>query len=800
MTEVQLPSAIQALAQYRAFIVYRVEPTAAGKTTKIPVDPATRYPCDAHDPKNWLLPVEALAHAQRLGPEYGLGFVIIKGHGFFCIDLDHCLIDGQWHPAAGEICARFAGAAIEVSRSQDGLHILARHDGTIPAHKTRSSVLGFNMEVYSQERFIALTGCQMSGDINVNHTAALIKLLNEMFVSSGVAIGSATWTSEPSPKWKGPTDDALLIERMLAARPSAGSIFGSKASFADLWLRKVDVLSVAFPANGITSDFDQSSADQALANHLAWWCGGNCQRVYDLMWKSQLAREKWRREDYMRATIMKACNGMTEFYSGPADVRVAPVAPITERPPPLTTSLQLGSILFIDEQIELFKGCTYIEDVNRVLTADGYMLDSSQFNARFGGYKFVAEPDGSKLTKTPWEAFVMSMMHPFPKVRGTGFYPLQEPNSIIRIEGQDLINSWRALDIRRVEGDVSRFINHLRTICCTELDVEIILNYMRFIVQYPGRKSRWAIFLQGVEGNGKSLLSNVLEYCVGQRYTHWAKVTEIDSRFKAAYYGKLLICIEDAFQVNNRAAVFEALKPMITGTRLEIESKGLDKVTREVCYNFMINSNHKDGIRKTANDRRIAPIFCRQQDERDLRRDGLTDAHFVSWVKWAEEIGYANIAHYLATSEIKAEFNPLYVVRAPETSCTREAIMAGLGGIEQEILEAAAANEPGFAGGWISSFHLKGLLQRIGKSNMLPPRKRVELLESIGYEWHPYLVGGQLSKAIPVENKPQLFILRDHLARNLTDPNLIAKAYLDAQQQKSNFSGPNGISTMSAAS
>jgi hypothetical protein len=799
MTDVQLPPALQSLAQYRAFIVYRVEAAASGKTTKIPINPVTLRYCDAHDSNNWMLPVDALAIAQQLGPDYGLGFVIIKDHGFFCIDLDHCLVDGQWHPSAGVVCSRFPNAAIEVSRSQDGLHILGRYAGSIPTHRTRSSVLGFNMEVYSQDRFIALTGYQMSGDISTDCTVALVELLEEMFTSSGVTVGMNTWTNEPSPKWKGPDDDAILIERMLASRPSMGSIFGGKASLQDLWMRNVDVLRTAFPPSGIGSDFDQSAADQAMANHLAWWCGGNCQRVYDLMWQSQLAREKWRRDDYMRATVMKACNGLTEFYNGPVETRILTPVSADARVAPLASDLELGKILFLDEQIELFKGCTYVEDANRVITTEGYLLDSSQFNARFGGYKFIAEPDGSKLTKSPWDAFVMSMLHPFPKVRGTGFYPLKEPNAIIRIEGQDLINSWRILDIRRVEGDISRFLNHLRTIFCTELDIEIVLNYMRFIVQYPGHKSRWAVFLQGVEGNGKSILSSILEYCVGQRYTHWAKVTEIDSKFNSAYYGKLLICIEDAFQVNNRAAVFEALKPMITGTRQEIEYKGLDKVTREVCYNFMINSNHKDGIRKTANDRRIAPIFCKQQGVRDLQRDGLTDAHFVSWVKWAEEIGYANIAHYLATSKIKDEFNPLYVVRAPETSCTREAIAAGLGGIEQEVLEAAAANEPGFAGGWVSSFHLKLLLQRLGKSSMLPPRRRLELMEAIGYEWHPYLPSGQLTKAIPVEGKPQLFILRDHLARNLTEPHAIAKAYLDAQQRQ-NFSLNPEIATRSAAS
>jgi len=46
---------------------------------------------------------------------------------------------------------------------------------------------------------------------------------------------------------------------------------------------------------GMADDYggDASAADQALANHLAWWCSGDARRVDDLFRKSGLMRPKW---------------------------------------------------------------------------------------------------------------------------------------------------------------------------------------------------------------------------------------------------------------------------------------------------------------------------------------------------------------------------------------------------------------------------------------------------------------------------------------------------------------------------
>jgi len=67
-----------------------------------------------------------------------------------------------------------------------------------------------------------------------------------------------------------------------------------------------------FDKGDISGYGSQSEADQALCNILAFYMGGDFEKIDELFQKSKLYREKWDREDYKEATITNAincCNG-----------------------------------------------------------------------------------------------------------------------------------------------------------------------------------------------------------------------------------------------------------------------------------------------------------------------------------------------------------------------------------------------------------------------------------------------------------------------------------------------------------
>lgn len=780
------------LRDCKIFILCRLVPRPNGKSDKVPVNPRTLLPCDSQSSTNWMLPAEAVAHRARLGVGHCVGIVIVPG--LFCIDLDGALqSDGSWSAFASALVFLFPGAYVEVSASGTGLHIMGMYEGTIPTHGTRDSAN--HMELYTKLRFIAIGDIHPRGEVLTNCTVPLLQVAAQYFPPHQDMPGGDAWTIEPRSDWIGTDDDDLLISKMLNARGSPATIFGTKASIRELWERDVDSLRASYLPEGPHQEFGYSGADQGLANHLAFYTGSNCERMLAIMMRSGLRRDKWEREDYIRSTIIKAA--VSQLSRPPYRdhtmqvVAAVPASNVPEAGTVATAKMELtpGQFISYDEQLNLWAGMYYISDIHRIYLGadDGRLFDQQRFDAEFGGYRFLWTQDGSKPSSSAWDVFLGSQVGRFPRASGTRFDPRSTPGSLIYRDGLSFVNSWVPLNIPQAAGDPTPFVNHIKRCFPLGQDPTILLSYFAFLVQYKGVKAKWSILLQGVPGNGKSLLSKILEYCIGFRYTHHAKASEIDNRFNSALYGKLLVIVEDIKVTEAQASTWQTLLPMITETRMEIEGKGIDKVSREVCFNFIFNSNFKDAIRKTKDDRRIAPFFAAQQSEADLLACGMLNAdlhtsdYFDALFTWLDNGGLPIIYNFLSTFDIPEEFNPATrCMRAPRTSSTQAAIDASMGSIEQEIVELVDQQRPGFMGGWISSAALDHMLTITGKARFIPHNKRSDMLGALGYVLHPGLPGGR-STAVIEGARPRLYIRKGHPSHAEVNTAAICAAYSAAQ-------------------
>lgn len=101
------------------------------------------------DPRTWSSHTDAVA--SRAG--VGLGYVL--GDGIGCIDLDHCIIDGEISSAALEFIAYYPGNYIEISPSGDGLHVWGLLEEQ-PGKRYNGGALA--IERYSVGRYITVTG------------------------------------------------------------------------------------------------------------------------------------------------------------------------------------------------------------------------------------------------------------------------------------------------------------------------------------------------------------------------------------------------------------------------------------------------------------------------------------------------------------------------------------------------------------------------------------------------------------------------------------------------------------------
>lgn len=417
------------------------------------------------------------------------------------------------------------------------------------------------------------------------------------------------------------------------------------------------------------------------------------------------------------------------------------------------------------EQAKHFAGCVYVREPHKVRTPDGALLKPEQFNASLGGYAFVIADDG-KTTRKAFECFTESQMVVFPQADSGCFRPELPPGQIITESGRQLVNTYVPAMGEQVPGDVTPFLDHVARILPSEADREIALSYLAACVQLVGKKFQWAPVVQGVEGNGKSLLSRCASKVVGERYVHYPNAADITSRFNGWLEGKLLIVIEE-MKTAGRQEVADILKPMITNDRIEVQGKGQDQRTADNRANFLIFSNHPDAVLKTASDRRYCVLFTAQQGAGDLIRDGMTDQYFAGLYGWLENGGYAHVAHYLATRPITVDV----MGRAPVTSSTAEAIRSSAGVAEQLIQEGIELDEWGFRGDLVCTKAASDHLLRAGKR--LGPQRVVEVLASLGYVKHPALEGS--AGKIQIDGvRRRLYVRRASLAASLTTAAAVA--------------------------
>lgn len=666
---------------FNQFINWVARPNA-NKMDKIPVGP-DGSPIDPTDPRNWRTQGEAILTGLPVG------FVFTKEDPYFFVDVDEGGLD-----LIPTIDDAFKGCYKEVSQSGKGLHVFGR----APAMPHRCKNVDEGLELYTEGRFVALTGDRASGSTEANGETGLQWLIPTYFKPTERGEGIIT----PIDK-----DDAEIVKIAKRSNP-----FSTKARFDDLFAAKD--LGRFYPS--ADSDFDWSSADAALCSHLAFFTGRDPERIERIWATSALAkRDKFERDDYRERTIANACALCKDVYKP----RVV-----------ITDAIEAGA-LDVAAQCELFKGMVYVISNHEVYTPRYGLLKPDKFKSTYSGRSFAVVPEG-RPSKNAFETFTESHIHRFPKAYGTCFRPEETSGAVLIDEGREYVNTYSPAQVERKEGDPTRFLQLLEKQLPDKRDRVILLSYMAACVQHIGVKFQWAPLLQGTEGNGKTFLATFVEAAVGKDYSHRPNANDLGNKFTGWLNEKLFISIEELF-TDGKGELREVLKPLITNRRIEIQRKGVDQVTGDNRANFFLFSNHKDAIQKSKDDRRYCVFYSAQQSAEDINAAGMGGNYFPSLWKWAQfEGGYAIITNYLLNYAIPDEFNPAGAChRAPITSSTREAYELSLGPAEQEVKEAIGEGRSGFRGGFVSSVALDILLHE--KRRLVALNKRRTLLAAIGY-------------------------------------------------------------------
>jgi P4 family phage/plasmid primase-like protien len=295
---VQFESIPQALKDPPQWVLWREE-ERDGRMTKIPYQAAGPR-ASSTDPDTWT-DFDTAREAFRGGDFDGIGFVFAEDGPFVGADLDDCF-DGNTLTAAALDIVECLDSYTETSPSGTGLHVICR--GFIPHDRNRTGdVDGMKeLEIYEDGRYFTFTGAHLEGtpDAPKQRAQELYSLCTDLFgtaeknTTDGGQGGTDGVAETPSN-----LDDRELIEK------AKGADDGGK--FERLW-------------DGNTSGYkSHSEAQQGLANKLAFWTGGDKDRMERLFEKSGMCRGEDDIRKFENYDANTALESQSEFYDPEAE-------------------------------------------------------------------------------------------------------------------------------------------------------------------------------------------------------------------------------------------------------------------------------------------------------------------------------------------------------------------------------------------------------------------------------------------------------------------------------------------------
>ena len=152
---------------------------------------------------------------------------------------------------------------------------------------------------------------------------------------------------------------------------------------------------------------------------------------------------------------------------------------------------------------------------------------------------------------------------------------------------------------------------HMRLLIPNAEYRSLFLQWAGWVVRNPGRKVRWAVYIKGVEGDGKSIVGALLRVAMGDENAGVVgPATIVNSNFNDWAGGRCLNVIEEIKMTgHNRHDAYNKIKTLITNDTVEMHPKGRPSQTIINTVNYIMFSNYKDGIPLDEYDRRVLVLF-----------------------------------------------------------------------------------------------------------------------------------------------------------------------------------------------
>lgn len=305
----------------------------------------------------------------------------------------------------------------------------------------------------------------------------------------------------------------------------------------------------------------------------------------------------------------------------------------------------------------------------------GYSIKQEAFNAKYSRMIDCVAAERSA-------AQIALINYGIPTYVDTLFWP--GAGEVVEQDGKLYLNSYKAPSLVPADrlndsgaAAVKRMLDHVGLILKDTYDQTILLDWLTYVYQNPGKRVNWSVLLQGGYGTGKSYFASLMQAMMGSLVTN-LEPSAIGGRFTGWAHGSLLVVIEE-IRVSgmNKYEVMDRLKPFITNDTIQIEEKGRDHRTVPNFTSYLMLTNHKDALPIKDGDRRHCILFSHIQTERQLfdvmGGSAASADYFDRLFSDLREYPEA-LAHFFTNREISPGFNAQG--RAPDTKAKRVMLSA----------------------------------------------------------------------------------------------------------------------------
>lgn len=337
--------------------------------------------------------------------------------------------------------------------------------------------------------------------------------------------------------------------------------------------------------------------------------------------------------------------------------------------------------------------------------------------------------------------YMMLVTYKIPTVVDMMFWPGEEP--VFKRDGKKYVNIF-VDDGARSDGitnegreAVDAMLAHVGMLVSDERENTIILDWLTYVFQNPGKRVNWSLMVQGAQGIGKSYIGVMMQHIMGRNVRQLDPMA-IAGRFTGWAHGSTLAIIEEMrIRGADKYEIVDRMKPFITNETVQIEEKGRDHRTVPNFTNYLIFTNHKDALPVSEGDRRYCVIYSDVQNEQDLFEtlggaDAAGDYFDRLFSLTSKHAG--SIAAYFRDRDVSENFKPHG--RAPETRALKTIMRFSVSPEADQVSDAIEMFSEGCAAicsEYVDITHLQYLAD--GEGVELPKTRTLSaILQSMGFE------------------------------------------------------------------